>query len=357
MPPDPTTESAGGRLLRVLAGERLDPPPVWFMRQAGRYLPEYRAVRARVEDFLELCYTPELAAEVTLQPLRRFPLDAAILFSDILVVPHALGVPVRFVEGEGPRLEPLSPDRPLPPFDPDRFDRHLEPVYETVERVRAALPEGVALVGFAGAPWTLAAYLLEGAGSKDFARARSVAFAAPAFVAALIDLLVRAVAHFLARQVERGAHAVKLFDSWAGVLPEPLARALVIEPARRIAGHLRARFPRVPVIGFPRGLGPLYPEYPAAVRPAAVALDTTVPLSFARERLGGPEGPALQGNLDPAVLLAGGEALEREVVRIVEALRGVPHVFNLGHGILPDTPPEHVERALSVLQSTAGDAK
>jgi len=355
MPPVPP--SPAGRLVRVLAGERLDPPPVWFMRQAGRYLPEYRMVRAKVRDFLELCYTPDLAAEVTLQPLRRYRLDAAILFSDILVVPHALGVAVRFVEGEGPRVEALAPGRPLPAFEPDAFDRHLAPVYETVERVRAALPGDVALIGFAGAPWTLAAYLLEGAASRDFARARTLAFAAPGFVRELVELLTAAVTRFLARQIEHGANVVKLFDSWAGVLPEPLARELVIEPARCIAAELSRRFPRVPLIGFPRGLGALYPAYVAVVRPAGVALDTTVPLAFARERLAGARGPALQGNLDPAALVAGGEALDREVVRIVEALRGVPHVFNLGHGILPATPPEHVERALRVLQSTAADAK
>lgn len=357
MPPARVEPAPAKRLLRVLAGERLDPPPVWFMRQAGRYLPEYRAVRARVRDFLELCYTPELAAEVTLQPLRRFPLDAAILFSDILVVPHALGVPVRFVEGEGPRVETLGPQDPLPVFDPEAFDRHLAPVCETVERVRAALPPGVTLIGFAGAPWTLAAYLLEGGGSKDFARARTLAFAAFDFVRGLIDRLAGAVLHFLRRQIEHGAEAVKLFDSWAGVLPEPLARAFVIEPARRIVGELRRHFPQVPVIGFPRGLGPLYRDYAEAVRPAGLAVDVAVPLAFARG-LAGPGGAsALQGNLDPAALVAGGPALDREVERIVAALADVPHVFNLGHGVLPETPPEHVARVLDVLQRDAFHAK
>ncbi len=346
----------GKPLLMVLAGRRRDPPPVWLMRQAGRYLPEYRAVRARVPDFLALCYTPELAVEVTLQPLRRFPLDAAILFSDILVVPHALGLDVRFVEGEGPRVRRLGPEDSLPVFDPDAFDRHLQPVYETVARLSEALRRRrEALIGFAGAPWTLAAYLLEGGGSRDFARARELAWARPAFVEALVDRLTEAVTHFLVRQIEHGAEVVKLFDSWAGVLPEPLVRRLVLAPLGRIVEALCARRPEVPVILFPRGLGLLYPEA-LQLGAAAVALDTTVPPATMAAAAATAPTRTLQGNLDPALLVAGGAALAAEVRRIVRALDDLPHVFNLGHGILPHTPPEHVAHMLEVLRTAGGTA-
>ncbi len=335
-------------LLEVLAGRRVDPPPVWLMRQAGRYLPEYREVRARAADFLSLCYTPELAVEVTLQPLRRFRLDAAILFSDILVVPHALGIPVDFVEGEGPRVARLDPTQSLPPFDPEAFDRHLAPVYETVARLAAALQgRREALIGFAGAPWTLAAYLLEGGSSRDFAGARTLAWAQPAFVDALIARLTEAVVHFLDRQIAAGAEAVQLFDSWAGCLPPPLARRLVLAPLGRIVAELARRHPHTPVIVFPRGIGQLYPEA-LTLGAAAVALDTTaVPEALVARASG---GPALQGLLDPAVLVAGGDVLVREVRRILEVLRPVPHIFNLGHGILPHTPPGHVAQMLAAVR-------
>ena len=336
-------------VLEVLAGRVLDPSPLWLMRQAGRYLPEYREVRARVSGFLELCYTPELAVEVTLQPLRRFPLDAAILFSDILVVPHALGMEVRFLEGEGPKLEPLRGPADLARLHADRLHERLRPVYETVAILARELPPRVTLIGFSGAPWTLACYMLEGGGSKDWLAARRAALAEPAFFERLIALLTDSVVAYLSAQIAHGAEVVQLFDSWAGVLPESETRRWVIEPARRIAQALASRHPGVPLIAFPRGIGPLYPAFVEAVRPAGVGLDTTVPCGWARDEL--PGDTALQGNLDPVTLLVGGDGLAEEVARIRDAFRARPHIFNLGHGILPQTPVAHVEALISHLHS------
>lgn len=333
-------------LLRVLAGQARFPPPVWLMRQAGRYLPEYREVRARVPGFLDLCYTPELAVEVTLQPLRRFPLDAAILFSDILVVPHALGARVRFVEGEGPRLDPIRERAGIEGLSADRLHEHLAPVYETLRRLRGALPDRVALIGFAGAPWTLAAYMVEGGGSRDFQEARLLARRDPALFARLIALLEAAVGDYLAAQVEAGAEVLQLFDSWAGVLPEPELVRWCLLPAARIVARLRERCPGVPVILFPRGAGPLYVDFARETGAAALSLDTQIPVRWARENL---DGPVLQGNLDPVALLAG--AAEAEAERIARAFEGRPHVFNLGHGVPQGTDPEAVGRMLASLKS------
>ncbi len=339
------------RLLRVLRGEALSPPPVWLMRQAGRYLPEYRAVRAQVRDFLELCYTPELATEVSLQPIRRFGLDGAILFSDILVVPHALGVDVRFVEGEGPRLEPLRTPRDLERLDRGRLRERLRVVYETVERLASEIPPQVTLIGFSGAPWTLAAYMIEGSTSKEYLGARTVARRDPAQFSKLIELLVEAVVDHLCAQIEHGAETVQLFDSWAGVLPAAEAERWVMEPARRIVSELGRRHPEVPVIVFPRGIGPLYPVFAERVPASAIGMDTAVPGGWLRDALGGRQGIAVQGNLDPVCLRVGGDVLRRETERIVATWSGHPHVFNLGHGVLPVTPPEHVAELVSHLHS------
>lgn len=320
------------------------------MRQAGRYLPEYRAVRARVRDFLELCYDPDLAVEITLQPLRRFRLDGAILFSDILVVPHALGVAVSFVEGEGPRLAPVDGPQALARLDLARLHERLEPVYETLRRLRAVLPTEVTLLGFSGMPWTLAAYLVEGGGSKEFVRARALARREPAFFAALIALLEEAVVAYLERQIQAGAEAVQLFDSWAGVLPERELIRWCIEPARRIVARLRAAHPRVPVILFPRGVGANLVHY-CALGAHALSLDTSVPMRWAAEVLGARTPLALQGNLDPVALLGPKEALIFEARAIVEAAGTRPHVFNLGHGVLPETPPERVAQLIESLKS------
>jgi len=345
------------RLLRVLDGEALDVPPVWLMRQAGRYLPEYRSVRARAGSFLDLCYTPELAEEVTLQPIRRFGFDAAIVFADILLVPHALGQELRFVEGEGPRLEPVPDVAALGRLKPvDEIDEVLAPIYETVVRLARSLPDEVALIGFAGAPWTVATYMVAGRGTADQGPARAWMYRDPEGFARLIDLITQATIHYLGRQIEAGAEVVKLFDSWAGSLaPEMFAR-FAIEPARKIVAALRARHPAVPVIGFPRGAGAMYPEFAAATGVAAVALDSAVPLGWARKAMSpagaapGTPGVVLQGNLDPMLMVIGGAALTETAKTVVAAMRGAPHIFNLGHGITPDADPAHVEQLLRAIR-------
>jgi uroporphyrinogen decarboxylase len=329
------TDKPAKKLLRVLAGETVAKPPWWLMRQAGRYLPEYRALRLRAEDFVGLCLNPALAAEATLQPIRRFGMDAAILFSDILLVPLALGRTVGF-RGDGPALEPLDDATGLR-LDAARFD----PVFEAAARCRALLPGDTALIGFAGAPWTVATYLVEGGSSRDFARVKSWAYRDPAGFAALLDIVSEATIAFLAGQIAAGAEAVQLFDSWAGVLAESEFERWVIAPTRRIAAAVKARFPDCPVIGFPRGAGLLYERYAAETGVDALGFDTAVPLGFARDRL--QTRLPVQGNLDPAALVAGGDALRRAVARLRETLGGGPYVFNLGHGVLPQTPPEHVE--------------
>ncbi len=338
--PVPTERSGEKPLLRALGGRPALRPPFWLMRQAGRYLPEYRAIRDRVGGFLELCYTPTLASEVTLQPVRRFGTDAAILFSDILVVPHALGQGLDYVEGEGPKLDAIRDGNSLSRLSPSGLDQVLAPVYETVERVRGALPEQVALIGFAGAPWTVACYMVEGGGSKDFAAVKRFAWRDPAGFTALIDLLVLATAEYLLQQVAAGAEALQLFDSWAGVLPEPSFRRWVIEPTQRLVARIKAEAPGVPVIGFPRGAGLLYDAYAVETGVDALGLDSTVPLSLARTVL--QARLPVQGNLDPVALLVGGEVQAEETARVLDSLAGGPFVFNLGHGVLPETSPDHV---------------
>ena len=342
-------------LLRVLNGEALEVPPVWLMRQAGRYLPEYRAVRARAGSFLELCYTPELAEEVTLQPIRRFGFDAAILFADILLVPHALGQELRFVEGEGPRLDPVADAAALGRLKPvDEIDEVLEPVYATVARLARSLPDEVALIGFAGAPWTVASYMVAGRGTPDQGPARVWMYRDPEGFSRLIDLITEATVHYLDRQIEAGAEAVKLFDSWAGSLTPEMFVRFAIDPARRIVAALKARHPRVPVIGFPRGAGAMYPEFATATGVAAVALESAVLLGWARRAMSpsgpGKRGVALQGNLDPMLMVTGGAALTQAVKGIVATMRGAPHIFNLGHGITPDADPAHVEQLLRAVR-------
>jgi uroporphyrinogen decarboxylase len=327
-------------LLRALAGETLARPPWWLMRQAGRYLPEYREVRAKARDFLELCLTPSLAAELTLQPVRRYHMDAAILFSDILLLPHAFGQKLSYREGEGPRLEAIDDCSGLERPDPVAAVARLEPVFTAVRRVAAALDDATALIGFAGAPWTVASYMVEGCGSRDFRRAKIRAYRDPFGFGALIDLLVEATIAFLTAQIEAGAEAVQLFDSWAGLLPEPAFGRWVIAPTERIVRALKDRFPACPIIGFPRGAGVLYERYVTETGVDAVGLDTAVSPAYARTHL--QPHAVVQGNLDPVLLLAGGEPLAAAVGEIRHALSGGPHIFNLGHGVLPETLPENV---------------
>lgn len=330
-------------VLEVLKGARRFPPPVWMMRQAGRYLPEYRETRKQAGSFLDLCYTPDLAVEVTLQPIRRFGFDASILFSDILVVPHALGRDLDFVEGRGPVMTPITA-REIAHLDGKGFHDHLAPVYETVKRLRRELPDETTLLGFCGAPWTVATYMIAGHGTPDQAPGRLFAFREEAAMKALLDLLADLSADYLIRQIESGADAVQIFDSWSGVLDEAAFKALCVDPVARMVSRVKARFPDVPVIGFPKGAGALYDSYRSATGVTALGLDWTVPLSQAKRLQG--EG-AVQGNLDPMRLVAGGRALDEGIDRILTELGGGALVFNLGHGITPQTPIKHVERMVA----------
>ncbi len=339
--------------LDPFAGRASWPPPVWLMRQAGRYLPEYRKARAGVPGFLDLCYTPELAAEVTLQPIRRFGFDAAILFSDILVVPDALGQGVRFVDGEGPRLDPIRDADGLAALGLDRAKVKFSLVFETVARARQALAPETALIGFCGAPWTVATYMAEGRGSSDQAEARRWAYRDPQGFGRLIDLLVEASIAYLSGQVLAGADALQIFDSWSGGLPDDEFETWVVGPTARIVAALAARHPAVPVIGFPRGAGLNALSYAARTGVAGLGCDTGTPLGRLRAALDDPR-LVLQGNLDPLLLVAGGPAMERRARAILDAMRGSPFVFNLGHGVVPETPPEHVARLVALVRSAGG---
>ena len=334
-------------LLATVRGERQPRPPLWIMRQAGRYLPEYRKVRETVGSFLELCYTPELAAEVTLQPLRRFELDAAILFSDILVIPDALGQSVRFEQGEGPRLEPITPEG-LGRLNPDNVLGHLAPVFETLKRVKAELTPDKTLIGFCGSPWTVATYMIAGRGSPDQAAARNFALTQPAAMARLLDILVEASAAYLIAQFKAGADVVQLFESWAMNIDERQFAQLVIAPNRRIVEKVRLAIPDAPVIGFPRGAAGLVPAYVEATKVNAVGLDYMTPVSVADATL--PRPLTVQGNLDPLRLVAGGEQMEARIEEIIAGFAGRPHIFNLGHGIVPETPIAHVERLVEIVK-------
>jgi uroporphyrinogen decarboxylase len=335
-------------LLKALRGDAVEPPPIWLMRQAGRYLPEYRALRAKTADFLSLCLNPDLACEVTLQPIRRFGFDGAILFADILLVPSALGVPLRFEEGQGPVLDPVRSEQEVMALKPaDEVLRALQPVYETVRRLSHEMKQ-TTLIGFAGAPWTVATYVVEGQGSSDQAEAKLWALRAPEGFAKLITLLTEATSTYLIAQAEAGAEVLQIFESWAAGLSEPMFRRWCIEPTAQIVASVKARFPEVPIIGFPRGCGSLLEDYVSATGIDAVSLDTSQSLARARRVTQGRV--ALQGNLDPLVLITGGKTLEDEVHRIRHELKGVPHVFNLGHGILPQTPVEHVAHLVELVR-------
>jgi uroporphyrinogen decarboxylase len=337
-------------VLDVLAGHTVKVPPVWLMRQAGRYLPEYRALRAKAATFLDFCFTPTLAAEATLQPIRRFGFDAAILFSDILVIPHALGQKVSFEAGEGPRLVPTIEENGE--FSPaDEIDlKVLAPVFETIRIVRAALPLEVALLGFCGAPWTVATYMVAGHGTPDQAPARLLAYRSPKVFEKLIELLIQASIDYLAAQFSAGVDAVQLFDSWAGVLPPSEFERWCVKPAAKIVSGLRQRIPGARIIGFPRGAGTLLRHYAVDTGVDAVGLDWMVDRTFARDRIQSIR--PVQGNLDPLALLAGGAALEREVDAVLSGFNEGPFIFNLGHGILPETPIAHVERMLACIRGS-----
>jgi uroporphyrinogen decarboxylase len=315
------------------------------MRQAGRYLPEYRAIREKAGSFLDLCFNPQRAAEVTLQPIRRFGFDAAILFSDILVVPHALGQRVTFEDGEGPRLDALKDPAALSRLDREIDHARLEAVYEAIGRVKQELPPAVALLGFCGAPWTLATYMIAGIGTVDQLPARRFAYQFPDAFAKLIDKLVEASTSYLIRQFAAGVDAVQIFDTWAGILPDDEFRRWCIEPSARIVAAVRAHVPDAAIIGFPRGAATGLARYLDAVAVNAVGIDWTVELGFARDRI--QSRKPLQGNLDPLALSIGGAALDRSIDAILEAFSRGPFIFNLGHGVLPDTPIAHVEQLIA----------
>jgi uroporphyrinogen decarboxylase len=335
--------------LRALSGEKTTIPPLWLMRQAGRYLPEYREVRSKAGGFLELCYNPAFATEVTLQPIRRFGFDAAILFSDILVVPHALGQKVWFAEGEGPKLEALADAGDLAKLDEELDLERLAPVFETVERVRAALPAETALIGFCGAPWTVASYMLAGKGTPDQAPARLVAYSDPVFLDRLIERLIEASIVYLNRQIDAGAQVVQVFESFASALPPGLIEKLSFTPLRRIVAGVKAKHPQAKVILFARGAGPRLEGLAQSSGADGIGLDWGVDPRWAAATLN-PE-VTLQGNLDPLALIAGGEALQRDVAAIREAMSERPFIFNLGHGIQPQTPVAHVEQLVKLVRS------
>ena len=334
-------------LLATVLGERQSRPPMWIMRQAGRYLPEYRETRKQAGSFLDLCYTPDLAVEVTLQPLRRFELDAAILFSDILVIPDALGQSVRFETGEGPILDAVDA-KGIAGLEKDRALDHLAPVLETVRRLRAALPPEKTLIGFCGAPWTVATYMLNGRGSPDQWTARRFALEQPEAFARLMDILVETSVDYLAAQLEAGADVVQIFESWALNLDDAAFARQVVEPNRRIVEGLRQRIPNAPVIGFPRGAAGNLARYAQATGVNALGIDYATPLDFVSASL--PADLPVQGNLDPLRLVVGGAPMENQVRAILSAFADRPHIFNLGHGIVPETPIAHVERLIELVR-------
>ena len=334
------------KLLNVLRGNREKVPPVWLMRQAGRYLPEYRALRAEKGGFLELAYDSDCAAEITIQPIRRFGFDGAILFSDILVIPHAMGQDLWFETGEGPRLAPTLVDHDFEKLVP--APERLNPVFETVRKVASALSPETTFLGFAGSPWTVATYMVAGQGSKDQAEARRMAYGQPERFSELIDRIIIATVDYLSGQIEAGVDAVQLFDSWSGSLSPAQFEQWVIAPNAKIVAGLKTRHPDTPIIGFPKGAGGKLPAYARETGVDAVGVDETVDPVWANEYL--PAGMPVQGNLDPLALIAGGAALDAAVQRILGAFADRPHIFNLGHGILPDTPIEHVEKLLTLVR-------
>ncbi|MGN6308370.1 MAG: uroporphyrinogen decarboxylase [Xanthobacteraceae bacterium] len=337
--------------MEVLRGHRQSVPPIWMMRQAGRYLPEYRELRAKAGSFLDLCFTPDYAAEVTLQPIRRFKFDAAIIFSDILVIPHALGRSVRFEAGEGPRLDPLDTPELITTLKAQADDTTLAPAYEALRRVRRELDPSVALIGFCGAPWTVATYMVAGRGTPDQAPARLLAYRHPEAFTRIIDVLVEASIGYLVKQLAAGANALQIFDTWAGVLPPREFQRWSVEPTRRIVEGVRKAVPDAKIIGFPRGAGAQLPSYVAQTGVDAVSIDWTAEPKLVRDHV--QNRVAVQGNLDPLALIAGGDTLDRAVDDVLASYADGRLIFNLGHGITPETPIAHVEQMLRRVRSRA----
>ncbi|MFC3053669.1 uroporphyrinogen decarboxylase [Kordiimonas pumila] len=327
-------------LLETLKGNPGNKVPFWFMRQAGRYLPEYREIRKTAPSFMDFCYNPDKATEVTLQPIRRYGMDGAILFADILVVPDGLGQKVWFEAGHGPKLDAVKTLDSFNKLSLNGFHQRVGNVYETVSRLRKALPENVTLLGFAGAPWTVATYMIEGAGSKDHAAARQMGYGNPELFGKILDMLVDATAEYLCKQIEAGADVVQIFDSWSAALPETMFEKWVIEPTKAIVEKVRAKHSETPIIGFPRLAGAMLKRYTEETDVNGVSLDTGVPLGYAAREI--QPLACVQGNLDPHLVVSGGDAMVKEALRILEGLKAGSHIFNLGHGFVPETPPENV---------------
>lgn len=335
----------------LLEKEKFSKPPIWVMRQAGRYLPEYRKIRSNVKNFLELCYTPKLASEVTIQPIHRFGFDAAIIFSDILVIPDALGVKVEFVKNEGPKLQKISSSADLLNLKTKNIESHLYPVFEALSLTKSKLDKDTALIGFSGAPWTLSCYMIEGGGSKNFEQTRKSAIQNENFFAELIEILTQSIITYLSNQINAGADVVKLFDSWAGVLPPSQLRKWVIEPTKKIVAELKKLHPEIPVICFPRGIGMMYEEFAQSVGSQGLAIDQNLEKNWVKKNLQENIGQVVQGNLDNILLAYGSKnEIEKEVLKILESFGDHPFIFNLGHGILPETPIENVELVLNLVR-------
>ncbi len=335
----------------LLKKEKNSNPPIWIMRQAGRYLPEYLSIRSNVKNFLDLCYTPHLASEVTLQPIRRFKFDAAIIFSDILVIPDALGIKVEFVKNEGPKLQKISTESDLKNLNTNNLEQHLKPVFEALALTKSKLDTEVDLIGFSGAPWTLACYMIEGGGSKNFELTRKAAIGEEKFFSQLIEILIQSVITHLSCQIKAGANVVKLFDSWAGILPPQQLRKWVIEPTKKIVAEIKKLHPQVPVICFPRGIGTNYVEFSKSVEPHGLALDQNLEKKWVKKNIQENLGQVVQGNLDNFLLAFGSkEEIKKEVLEILETFGDHPFIFNLGHGILPETPLENVELVVNLVK-------
>jgi uroporphyrinogen decarboxylase len=341
------------KLVRVLNGACESIPPSWFMRQAGRYLPEYRQLRKKAGTFLNFCLTPAYAAEATLQPLRRFDLDAAILFADILLVPYGLGLSLNYEEGRGPQMSSLTHPEDINQLTFDMFEARLHPVYETVVRVRSSLAPEIALIGFAGAPWTVATYMIEGGMARDFNKTIFFALSYPDIFARQLDILVEATSIYLEAQIRAGANVIKLFDSWAGAVPAAFFYSWVIEPTRRIVERLQGQFPHIPIIGFPKGAGERYLDFVEQTRVSAVSLDMLISPSWAVDNI--QSRVPVQGALDPNLVRVGGALLEEEVRRQLTFFSARPYVFNVGHGILPHTPFEHITQILELIKQAGAD--
>jgi len=338
------------KILRTLAGEKTSKPPIWIMRQAGRYLPEYRQIRANAKNFLDLCYNPKLASEITLQPIKRFGFDASIIFSDILVIPDALGIKVNFVKGEGPKLEKISQEEDLLRLKLGNIENHLAPIFENISLVKNGLNDKTALIGFSGSPWTISTYMIEGGGSKNFEKSRGLAISNPEFMKKLSDILVEVISEYLIKQIESGVEIVKLFDSWAGILPENEFTKWVIKPNKKIIAKVKERYPEIPVILFTKGAGILYENVAREIDCECLAIDQNVSLNWAREILQKKYGRVVQGNLDN-ILLANGSAeeVQSQTQKILRELGDHSFIFNLGHGILPHTPIKNVEALLKLI--------